>query len=64
MSENKNIADAFDEIKLKNKEEILKIFTEMLEHIENHKPAYKKWTNEQIVRTWIKTHEHRLSLIL
>lgn len=64
MSDKENITDVFDKIKLKNKEEILSIFTEMLEHIENHYEAYGKWTNEEIVKTWMKTHEHRLSLIL
>ena len=64
MSDEKNLADVFDEVKDKNKEEIIKIFSEMLEHIDNHKPAYEKWTNEQIVKTWVETNKHRLSLIL
>jgi len=38
------------------------IFTEMLNHIDNHKEAYKKpqWTNESIVKNWIKKNEHKL----
>lgn len=42
--------------------ELQQIFTEMLNHIDEHKEAYNKpqWTNEAIVKTWIKTNEHKL----
>lgn len=42
--------------------ELQQIFTEMLNHIDSHKEAYDKpqWTNEAIVKTWIKTNEHKL----
>lgn len=34
----------------------------MLNHIDDHKEAYDKpqWTNEAIVKTWIKTNESKL----
>ena len=43
-------------------EELKKIFTDMLDHIDNHKDAYKnpEWTNERIVDVWIKTNEAKL----
>ncbi len=43
-------------------EKLQQIFTEMLNHIDDHKEAYNKsqWTNEAIVKTWIKTNEHKL----
>lgn len=43
-------------------EELQQIFTEMLNHIDKHKEAYDKpqWTNEAIVKTWIKTNQHKL----
>lgn len=42
--------------------ELEQIFTEMLNHIDEHKEAYNKpqWTNEAIVKTWIKTNEIKL----
>ncbi len=42
--------------------ELEQIFTEMLNHIDDHKEAYDKpqWTNEAIVKTWIKTNESKL----
>ena len=42
--------------------ELEQIFTEMLNHIDDHKEAYNKpqWTNEAIVKTWIKTNESKL----
>lgn len=43
-------------------EELQKIFTEMLDHIDDHRKAYDKpqWTNEAIVKVWIKTKESEL----
>ena len=42
--------------------ELEQIFTEMLNHIDDHKEAYNKpqWTNQAIVKTWIKTNESKL----
>jgi len=42
--------------------ELEQIFTEMLNHVDDHKEAYNKpqWTNEAIVKTWIKTNESKL----
>lgn len=42
--------------------ELEHIFIEMLNHIDDHKEAYNKpqWTNEAIVKTWIKTNESKL----
>ena len=42
--------------------ELEQIFTEMLNHIDDHKEAYNKpqWTNEAIVKTWVKTNESKL----
>ena len=40
-----------------------KIFTEMLNHIDDHKEAYnndKQWTNQAIVKTWINNSESEL----
>jgi hypothetical protein len=46
-------------------EKLIEIFTEMLNHIDNHNYAYKKpqWTNRQIVETWVKTNESKLKNI-
>jgi len=46
-------------------EELEKIFIEMLDHIDNHKESYNKpqWTNEAIVKTWLKANEHKLKLL-
>ncbi len=45
--------------------ELEQIFTEMLNHIDDHKEAYDKpqWTNEAIVKTWIKTNESKLKIL-
>jgi hypothetical protein len=42
--------------------ELKQIFTDMLNHIDNHKQAYNlpEWTNERIVNAHIKTHETKL----
>lgn len=42
------------------------VFVKMLDHIEHHKEAYDKpqWTNDAIVRIWIKTCETELDEIL
>jgi len=46
-------------------EELEKIFIEMLDHIDDHKESYNKpqWTNEAIVKTWLKVNEHKLKLL-
>ncbi len=46
--------------------ELEQIFTEMLNHIDDHKESYNKpqWTNEAIVKTWIKTNENKLKNLL
>lgn len=42
--------------------ELKQIFTNMLNHIDNHKQSYSspEWTNERIVNAYIKTHEAKL----
>ena len=42
--------------------ELENIFIEMLNHIDDHKESYNKneWTNEAIVKTWIRANDHRL----
>lgn len=44
---------------------LIEIFTEMLNHIDNHQYAYKnpQWTNRQIVEAWVKTNEAKLKNI-
>lgn len=43
-------------------EELEKIFTEMLNHIDKHKESYNKpqWDNKSIVKAWVKSHDSRL----
>ena len=40
---------------------IEKFIEELLDHIDDHKDAYKKWTNKQAASTWVSSHKHILS---
>lgn len=46
--------------------ELKQIFTDMLNHIDDHKEAYNKpqWTNEAIVNSWVKTNKIKLNKII
>jgi hypothetical protein len=47
-----------------NIKELERIFTEMLNHIDEHKEVYIKWSNEGIVKTWVKTKKTELEKIV
>lgn len=48
-----------------NINELTEIFTDMLNHIDFHKEGYNKnkWTNEDIVKTWIRSNKFRIEKI-
>lgn len=49
-------------LRIDNMEELEKIITAMLDHIDEHKDAYNKpqWSNKLIVRAWLKTHQEQV----
>lgn len=42
------------------------LIVDLLNHIDNHKEGYNKeqWTNENIVNTWLKSHDHLFKPLL